>query len=55
MEKVRLLPLGGGANLILCLVCFGREMVYRRQRNKELGSACQFETPNWGDLEVYKP
>lgn len=51
--QVRLLPYGGGGNLILCQACFHFEMVYRRQRNKELSKDCQFKIQEWKDLEVY--
>ncbi len=42
----------GGA-VILCHHCFGIEMAFRRERNKELEKDCQFDIPNWTDLELY--
>ena len=51
--QVRVLPSGGESNLILCLNCFNYEMVYRRERNKELSKDCLFKLPKWEDLEVY--
>lgn len=52
--EVRLLPLGGGANLILCRTCHEHELSYRRERNRELASNVRFDLPDWEDLEVYK-
>lgn len=53
--KVRVLPLGGGANLILCRVCFEHEISWRRERNRALGTAAQFALPAWEALDVYDP
>lgn len=52
--EVRVLPLGGGGNLILCRSCFEYEIRYRKERNKELGTAAQFDLPVWESLKVYK-
>jgi len=51
--EVRVLPLGGGANNIVCQACFEHEMRYRRQRNRDLGGAMKFDIPGWMDLTVY--
>jgi hypothetical protein len=51
--EVRVLTTGGQSNAILCRECFRREIEYRRERNRELGSEFQFELPAWGSLRVY--
>lgn len=51
--EVRVLPLGGGANLILCRACFEHELRFRRERNRELSPDCQFKLPDWEVLAVY--
>ena len=51
---VRVLPTGGQSNAILCRSCFEHEMRWRKERNRELGTAYQFKLPDWGTLEVYK-
>lgn len=53
--QVRKLPLGEGANIILCRSCFGREIAYRKARNKLLAPELRFELPKFEDLEVYNP
>jgi len=52
--EVRVLPLGGQGNLILCRGCFEREMSYRRERNKDLAPDVRFKIPSWETLEVYR-
>lgn len=53
--EVRKYPLGGGANLILCLACAGRENRYRAERRAESGvDPKNFPHQSWADLEVYK-
>ena len=52
--EVRLLPYGGGGNMIYCHACYLHEMSYRRQRNRDLGDPNAFQLPKWEDLEVYK-
>lgn len=51
--EVRVLPLGGSANGILCHRCYEHEIAYRRQRNKALAVDCAFDLPVWESLEVY--
>lgn len=51
--EVRILPIGGGANLILCRACFEAEIAYRKERNKELAPENRFDLPEWEALEVY--
>ena len=47
-EEVRVLPLGGGANLIVCYDDFLSEMQYRRDYFKEDNGNIK-----WEALEVY--
>lgn len=54
-HEVRLLPYGGGGNIIVCLTHYNVEMKYRRERNRELGDANQFDLPTWHALKVYSP
>lgn len=54
--EVRVLPLGTNpdhGNLILCRSCFEHELRYRRERNLELASDCQYRLPTWESLTVY--
>jgi hypothetical protein len=53
--QVRVLPTGGDSNGILCRACYGREIQFRKERNKELGKSCQFDLPAWDTLKVYQP
>lgn len=53
--EVRLLPTGGGGNLIVCRACFEHEMRWRRDRNRELADDCKFDLPAWESLKVYEP
>jgi hypothetical protein len=48
--EVRVLPLGGSANLIVCLSCFNHEMAWRQG---EIYRGRDFDLPKWDDLEVY--
>ncbi len=48
---VRVLPYGGGGNLILCRACYEHEMAFRRERNLAVWSP--FELPAWDSLKVY--
>lgn len=51
--EVRVLPLPGEANLMLCRDCFTHEMIWRRQRNLDLCREAQYPIPAWSDLKVY--
>lgn len=56
--EVRVLPLGrtvGGSNLILCRLCFDREIDWRRKRNWDLAVSARFDLPTWNSLEIYAP
>lgn len=52
--QVRVLPVGGQSNMILCRKCFDYEILYRRDRNRKLSKDCQFALPSWDDLKVYQ-
>jgi len=51
--QVRVLPTGGDSNAILCRTCFAHEIVWRRERNRELGASAQFALPTWEACKVY--
>lgn len=51
--EVRILPYPNG-NIICCRFHYNTEMVYRRDRNKELANDCKYDLPTWHSLEVYK-
>ncbi len=53
-SEVRLLPYGGGGNMIVCKACYEHEMEYRHDRNKETRED-RFLLPEWEDLKVYDP
>lgn len=48
--QVRVLPIGGGGNLILCQACFNYEIAWRKD---QIRSGRDFDTPSWDSLEVY--
>ena len=55
--EVRILPYGGGGNLILCYDCFCHEMRFRTQANTRLAArktGTSYEIPRWTDLKVYE-
>lgn len=54
-QEVRLLPLGAGGNVIICLDHFCDEITFRRERNRNLDKECQFDLPAWEDLVIYDP
>jgi hypothetical protein len=49
--EVRVLPYGGGGNLIVCRACYEHEMAFRKERNREAWSP--FDLPAWESLAVY--
>ena len=55
--EVRVLPTGGtdgyGSNGILCLLCYRREIAWRKSRNTELDPDVQFHLPRWESLKIY--
>lgn len=52
---IKKLPLGGGANLLLCRSCFDNEMRYRKQRALDTKAPENWKILNWEDLEIYNP
>lgn len=50
---VRVLPYGGGGNLILCRACYLHEIQFRRERNRELAADCRYDLPGWDVLKAY--
>ena len=52
--EVRLYPLGGGANLILCQACAAHENKYRYERGRATGQPNKWPQINWFQCEVYK-
>ncbi len=49
--EVRLLPTGGGGNVIVCYGCFLKEMRFRRDR---AAGGVSFDLPRWEELELYE-
>lgn len=52
-REVRSYPLGGGANLILCAACWGRENRYRAERASETGSPENWPQQDYNEAKVY--
>lgn len=51
--EVRILPLGGRSNLILCHACYVNEMEWRKLVNKATPETSQWPFPAWEDLKRY--
>lgn len=51
--EVRLMPLGGGANLILCQACWSRENRYRYERGRETGAPENWPPANFNTAKIY--
>ena len=51
--EVRVLPLAGDGNLILCQTCFDHEIQFRKQRNKSLSKDAMFDLPLWNNMQAY--
>ena len=53
-SEVRLLPTGGGGNLIVCRIHYGREMIYRRKLIRDKHATLDnVELPEWESLKIY--
>jgi hypothetical protein len=50
---VKLYPLGGGANLILCHACWARENQYRYRRGMETKNPEGWPQQDWAAAAVY--
>lgn len=51
--EVRVFPLGGGGNLILCAACFAHENAYRRQRGRETREPENWPAVDWSTATTY--
>jgi hypothetical protein len=51
---VKIYPLGGGANLILCHTCWTHENRYRFERGLACGEPNNFPQVDWGAAETYQ-
>lgn len=51
--QVRVYPLGGSGNLILCAACWAQENRYRRERGQETRNPTDWPQVNWIEAEVY--
>lgn len=51
--EVRVYPLGGGGNLILCRACWAHENQYRLERGRETGEPANWPQVDWATAEVY--
>jgi len=51
--EVRVYPIGGGGNLILCRSCAAHENRYRYERGRDTGQPANFPQVNWYECEVY--
>jgi len=52
--EIRVYPLGGGANLLLCRSCWAHENRYRKERGCETGQLENWPVLQWTSAEVYK-
>ena len=52
--EVRVYPIGGGGNIILCLTCWAHENKYRHERAASgKVDPANFPQQDWGKAEVY--
>jgi hypothetical protein len=51
--EVRVYPLGGGGNLILCIACWAHENRYRFERGRETREPANWPQVDWATAEVY--
>jgi len=51
--QVRVYPLGGGGNLILCAACWAHENQYRYERGRETKAPENWPQVDWATAEVY--
>lgn len=54
-QEARILPTGGGGNMILCHHHFRVEMRFREQRNLEADEPNLYRIERWERLRVYDP
>ena len=48
--EVRLLPYGGGGNIITCFGHYIKEMAFRKER---IAAGVDFDLPTWESLKIY--
>lgn len=48
--EIRILPTGGGGNILVGRQGYEKEMAFRRERIK---AGVPFDLPKWEDLEIY--
>lgn len=53
--EIRVLPIGGDSNALLCKACYEHEILFRRDLNEDLGDSFKFKLPAWEDLKIYEP
>jgi hypothetical protein len=53
--EVRVYPLGGGGNLILCFACWQHENRYRADRGRHYKRPQDWPQVDWDKAEVYGP
>lgn len=51
--EVRVMPLGGDGNVILCAACFAHENNYRRERGRETGAPENWPIVDWSTAKIY--
>ena len=52
--EVRVYPLDGGGNLILCLACWAAENRYRYERGREAQAPGNWPQVAWQSADVYR-
>ncbi len=54
--EVRVFPVGGSGNLILCRACYGHEIGFEmdRQRDQGVPNSQWITPPKWEELKVYE-
>lgn len=50
--ETRLLPYGGGGNIIVGRESYEKEMRFRRER---IANGVPFDLPKWEELSIYQP
>lgn len=52
--EVRVYPIGGGGNLIICRACWDHENHYRRLKGIHYGRPEEWPVLDWNTAEVYR-
>lgn len=53
VTEARVLPTGGGSNIICGRRGYEKEMKFRREENKRLTESARYDLPTWESLPVY--